>query len=73
MIDSKDSVLQSETTKVLDETLIRGSGLFLNLSALIVKRFHLYRRDICSLFCELFIPVALLLIGISFVNKEVLY
>lgn len=34
---------------------------------------HLYKRDICSLFCELFIPVSLFIIGISFVNKEVLY
>jgi hypothetical protein len=59
--------------KLLDETLIRGSGLCLNMGALFAKRAQIYRRDVLGLFCEFFVPVALFILGLTFVNNQYLY
>jgi hypothetical protein len=69
-IESLDDV---EESTILDETLIKGSGLCLNMGALFAKRAQIYRRDIIGLFCEFFVPVSLFILGLTFVNNQYLY
>ena len=45
----------------------------MNMGALFTKRTLIYKRDILSLFCEFFVPVALCMVGLTFVNNEYLY
>ena len=67
MIDGP--IEDEQEDKILDETLIRESGLFLNFYALCSKRISIYRRDLTGLICEFLVPVILFLIGLSFVNN----
>ena len=69
MSNIEDDVEQDKQDKMLEETLIRSSGLCLNFYALGSKRISIYRRDLPGLFCEFLVPVILFLLGLSFVNN----
>lgn len=43
--------------------LVGHSTVGNNIQALMVKRFHIYRRDILNFICEIFVPWVMLLIG----------
>ena len=40
----------------------------LSLKAMLVKRFHIYKRDKCGLLCELIIPIILVIGGLLFLQ-----
>lgn len=46
------------------ENLVGDGTLIGNIGALITKRFHLYKRDIIGLICEIIVPVILVIIGL---------
>jgi len=47
------------------ENLVGKGTLWQSIRALIVKRFHIYKRDKCGLCCELIVPVILVLFGLG--------
>ena len=49
------------------ENLVGSGTLCSNIGALIIKRLHLYRRDITGLICEVILPIILVAVGLSFV------
>lgn len=52
---------ESEVT----ERLVSTSSLKENVSALLAKRFHVYKRDRAGLVCEVIVPFIMVLIGCS--------
>ena len=47
------------------ENLVGKGTLWESIKALLIKRFHIYKRDKCGLVCELLVPVILVLFGLS--------
>lgn len=70
---SKSSVNMLDESGVLDEEnqqraptrLVGNSSVKDNISALIAKRFHIYKRDRVGLACEVIVPFFLVLLGCS--------
>ena len=45
------------------ENLVGNGSVLENMTALLTKRFHIYKRDKAGLLCEVFVPLALVLLG----------
>lgn len=43
-----------------------------NIGALLKKRFHIYKRDIAGIACEVFVPFIMVLIGCSITKISVI-
>ena len=54
------------------ENLVGKGTLWASITALLTKRFHLYKRDRCGLRCELIVPIVLVLLGLVLVNIDFL-
>ena len=61
--DTIDRAKEAEET----ENLVGSGTLCSNIGALIIKRLHLYRRDVTGLICEVVLPIILVAVGLSFV------
>ena len=52
------------------ENLVGKGSLCASITALLVKRFNLYKRDRCGLCCELIAPVILVLLGLALLQID---
>jgi len=49
-----------------DGPTVGKSSCWKQTTALMTKRFHIYKRDKCGLMCELIIPLFLVILGLAF-------
>jgi hypothetical protein len=48
----------------IGEYMVRGGGCCGTLAASLLKRFTIYRRDYCGLFCQVISPLILVIFGL---------
>lgn len=54
------------------ENLVGKGSVFGNISALLAKRFHIYKRDRGGLCCEVFVPIILVIFGLGLTKIDFL-
>ncbi len=60
-----DGSLHQLEDQQASENLVGNGTLCESIRALLVKRFNIYKRDRCGLVCEVFVPIILVLFGLS--------